>query len=106
MTMNIIMRTLLVVLAVLFVGTAWAGETIYPTLPGTNVRDYSKPGMVVRESSDGKSVYPTSPGTNIRDYSKPGMVVKESPTGDKSAYPTLPGTNVRDYSKSGWKMEK
>jgi len=50
-----------------------AAQTVaYPTLPGTSVRDYSKPGAVVR----GDMVYPTLPGTSVRDYSKPGIRIK------------------------------
>ena len=74
-----------------------AAQTVaYPTLPGTSVRDYSKPGSRV----DGNAIYPTLPGTNVRDYSKPGAVVR----GDM-VYPTLPGTSVRDYSKPGIRIK-
>ena len=44
---------------------------IHPTLPGTSIRDYSKPGVRV----DGNTTFPTLPGTSIRDYSKPGVRV-------------------------------
>ncbi len=72
------------------------GENIYPTLPGTSVRDYSKPGFKV----DGDSVYPTLPGTSVRDYSRPGT----KSVGD-DIYPTLPGTSVRDYSRPGARVD-
>ena len=42
--------------------------TVYPTLPGTSIRDYSRPGAKIKDNE----VYPTLPGTSIRDYSKPG----------------------------------
>ena len=48
-------------------------RTLYPTLPGTGVRDYSKPGWKV----EGDKIYPTRPGTNLRDYSKPGYRLEE-----------------------------
>lgn len=70
--------------------------TVYPTLPGTNIRDYSQPGVKIK----GDMMYPTMPGTNIRDYSKPGYKIE----GDM-VYPTLPGTSIRDYSKPGFKYE-
>ena len=101
------MRTLIVtVFVVVFLAGTAAAESarVYPTIPGTNVRDYSRPGMVVKESAGRVVVNPTLPGTNVRDYSKPGMVVKPSPSGGV-AYPTIPGTNVRDYSKPGWKIK-
>jgi hypothetical protein len=41
---------------------------VYPTLPGTSIRDYSQPGVKI----EGDNAYPTLPGTNLRDYSKPG----------------------------------
>ena len=69
---------------------------VYPTHPGTSIRDYSKPGVVI----DGDKVYPTHPGTSIRDYSKPGAVVD----GNK-IYPTHPGTSIRDFSKPGYTIE-
>ena len=73
------------------------GETIYRTIPGTNIRDYSQPGVRI----EGDSAYPTLPGTSIRDYSQPGAIMQ----GD-TIYPTLPGTNLRDYSKPGYKIDE
>lgn len=46
--------------------------TVYPTLPGTSIRDYSRPGVKIK----GDKAYPTLPGTSIRDYSKPGYKIK------------------------------
>ena len=89
--------TFLVFVTFLGVNAVHAEDTtIYPTLPGTSVRDYSKPGLKI----EGNEAYPTLPGTNIRDFSKPGLRIE----GDK-VYPTLPGTNIRDYSKPGYKIE-
>ena len=45
--------------------------TVYPTLPGTSIRDYSRPGVKI----EGDKAYPTLPGTSIRDYSKPGYKI-------------------------------
>jgi len=79
------------------ISTLYAKEIIiYPTLPGTNIRDHSKPGAKI----EGSNIYPTLPGTNIRDYSKPGATIERS-----NIYPTLPGTNIRDYSKPGYKIK-
>ena len=58
-------------------------------------------------SSGGTNVYQTLPGTSVRDYSKPGMKVQKSTFGGgTNVYQTLPGTSIRDYSKPGWKIEK
>lgn len=62
-----------------------------PTLPGTSVRDHSKPCT----KREGNESFLTLPGTSVRDHSQPGWVHE----GDKS-HPTLPGTSVRDYSQS------
>ena len=87
---------LLCVAIVLVIPALGADTTVYPTLPGTNIRDYSKPGYI----EQGKDIYPTLPGTNIRDYSEPGYTRQ----GD-TLYQTLPGTNIRDYSEPGYKIE-
>ena len=50
-------------------------------------------------------VYPTIKGTKIRDYSKPGYKIETDKKGNKVAYPTVKGTNIRDYSKPGYKIE-
>lgn len=52
-------------------GTNAQDATIYPTLPGTSIRDYSRPGVKI----EGDKAYPTLPGTGIRDYSKPGYKI-------------------------------
>ena len=85
---------------VLYFEGAVAGEyTIYPTLPGTSVRDYSQPGYIVDEDSG--TMYRTLPGTSVRDYSTPGLVQD----GD-TLYPTVPGTSIRDYSRPGYTIER
>ena len=52
---------------------ARAGDmTIYPTLPGTSLRDITKPGLKI----EGDTAYPTLPGTDLRDYTKPGFTIE------------------------------
>jgi hypothetical protein len=46
---------------------------IYQTHPGTNIRDYSKPGYRI----EGNNIYQTYPGTNIKDFSKPGYKIEK-----------------------------
>ena len=68
-----------------------AKKTICPTLPGTNIRDYSKPCIVVEDDGD---IYQTLPGSSAKDYSKPGYKVEGN-----TIHQTIPGTSIRDYSK-------
>ena len=99
---TIIMKVInfVIIVSILAIGTclsAIAGDvTVYPTMPGTNIRDYSRPGMKIEDNN----IYPTIPGTDIRDYSRPGARIE-----DDNIYPTIPGTNVRDYSRPGLKVE-
>ncbi len=69
---------------------------IYPTLPGSSLRDYSKPGARIQ----GDTMVPTLPGSGLRDYSKPSTCIK-----DDTISPTLPGTKLRDYSKPSERIE-
>ena len=71
--------------------------SIYKTLPGTSIRDYSRSGYRV----EGENIYQTLPGTSIRDYGKSGYKIENG-----TAYPTLPGTNIRDLSRSGYIIDK
>lgn len=85
---------LLFLSSILLVGAALAQPVeVYPTIPGTSVRDYTKPGYII----DGAEAYQTIPGTSVRDYTRPGYVIEGG-----AAYPTLPGTSVRDYSRPGY----
>lgn len=90
----------IIIISILAAGTclsAIAGDvTIYPTIPGTNIRDYSQPGVRIEDNN----AYPTIPGTHIRDYSRPGARIEGN-----NVYPTIPGTNFRDYSRPGLKIE-
>jgi hypothetical protein len=82
------------------------GYTVYPTVPGTNIRDRSKPGYRVEQDYGGKThVHPTWPGTSIRDYSKPGLRMEQDFGGRTNIYQTIPGTSIRDYSKPGWVLD-
>lgn len=82
----------------------FSADYVYPTVKGTNVRDYSKPGYKIETDKKGNKVaYPTVKGTNIRDYSKPGYRIETDKKGNQVAYPTVKGTSIRDYSQSATK---
>jgi hypothetical protein len=85
--------------AILLSVPARADTVLYPTLPGTAIRDYSRPGILVEHENGNVVYYNTLPGTSIKDYSRPGWVVENS----GEAYPTLPGTSYRDYNRGGWR---
>ena len=55
-------------------------KLLYPTVPGTEIRDYSKPGYIIK----GKNIYPTYPGTDMRDFTKPGYKIQDDPFGSDS----------------------
>jgi hypothetical protein len=107
------MRRLIVVLIVALIVagalpvTAAAQSTIYQTLPGTGIRDYSQPGLRVDPGYGGRTVnvYPTLPGTNIRDFSRSGYRYERDYSGRIKGYPTLPGTNIRDFSQPGFVID-
>ena len=62
----------LLVSALVGAGPIHAEDTmVYETYPGTNVRDYNKPGVKIEDDN----VYQTYPGTNVRDYNKPGYKI-------------------------------
>jgi hypothetical protein len=69
-----------------FFAAAAAAQTrqvAYETLPGTDIRDYRKPAIVVevepatRWSNERVTVYQTLPGTDVRDYNKKAYVVEK-----------------------------
>lgn len=83
------------ILILLLSTTAFArNRHFYPTIPGTQFRNYSKPGVVIQE--DGK-VYQTVPGTNFRDYSAPAYIQQGN-----HIQPTVPGTYFPDYAQPGY----
>ena len=75
-----------------------ARDVMYPTIPGTSLRDHSKPGRII----EGNNVYPTIPGTTLRDYSKHGYIADRHEDGSVTFHPTLPGTSIRDYGKTDY----
>jgi hypothetical protein len=91
------------ILFLILASAAVQSADIYETYPGTNVRDYSKPGYHVDQNSG----YPTLPGTNgARDYSRPGYGVQRD-SGGETFYPTLSGTNgARDWSQPGVRIQE
>jgi uncharacterized protein YtpQ (UPF0354 family) len=96
--------TLCAVVAVA-VQASFAQETrVYPTLPGTSFRDYSRPGAKLETQGNSIVLYPTLPGTSFRDHSRPGARL-ETRGNSISVYPTLPGTSFRDYSRPGLVIE-
>jgi hypothetical protein len=88
---------IIVLIAIMFSGQAQADTVIYPTIPGTSYRDYSRSGVLVEQEGDKTVYYRTLPGTDYKDYSRPGWVVEGG-----AAYPTIPGTPSIDYNRSGW----
>lgn len=70
---------------------------IEPTLPGTSIKDYSRPGLVIQ----GDHAYQTIPGTNLKDFTRPGFEREGS-----MIYQTLPGTTLRDFSEPGYKIQE
>jgi len=85
----------------LLAAPALARDVMYPALPGTALRDHSKPGRLI----EGNNVYPTIPGTSLRDYGKPGYIVDRHDDGSTTFHPTLPGTSIRDYGKTDYFMK-
>lgn len=68
---------------------------------GQHPRELIRPNARSRTTD----VYPTLRGTRIRDYSKPGVRIEEDAYGT-SVHPTLPYSNVRDYDQPGWRIER
>ncbi len=52
------------------------GNVIYPTLPNSSVRDFSKPGFVIEPRLNETLIQPTYPGLNYPDYTKPGYRIE------------------------------
>lgn len=55
---------------------------IWPTYPGTEIPDYTRPGYLSERRISPltgrvteESVYPTHPGTMIPDYTRPGYTI-------------------------------
>ena len=54
----------------MLITTADAQVVIHQTIPGTMVRDYSAPSIVIKRDGTG---YQTLPGTRTRDWGAPGF---------------------------------
>lgn len=76
--------------------------TIHPTIPGTSVRDFSRPGYNV--DTDRGTIQPTIPGTSVRDFGRSGYRI-ERRGGRTQLQPTIPGTSIRDWSKPGYTFD-
>ena len=89
-------------------GTAAAERwEVYPTWPGTTMRDISKPGTVYEEDGRGRLVvYPTEPGMSLPSFSEPGMIIEREGHGRTVVCPTMPGTRLRDFSRPGYVIEE
>lgn len=82
----------------LLCGSASAYETyIEPTQPGTTLKDYSRPGMVV----DGNRAYQTISGTTLQDFSRPGLI-----RDGNNVYQTIPGTTLKDWNAPGYQIKR
>lgn len=80
---------------------------VYPTWPGTTMRDISKPGTIYEEDGRGRLVvYPTEPGMSLPSMSEPGMIIEREGSGRTVVYPTMPGTRLRDFSRPGYVIEE
>ena len=67
--------------------------------------------ILVAAAQERQVIYETLPGTTVRDYSKPALIVETEPTTRWSPervtiYQSIPGTDVRDYSKKAYIAEK
>lgn len=51
-------------------------------------------------------IYPTLPGIDVRDYSRPGYRIEVDRFDNERAFPTLPGTSIRDYSQPGYRIDR
>lgn len=80
---------------------------VYPTLPGTTVRDFTQPGAAYEVDGRGDIfMYPTEPGMSIPSLSEPGVIIERERGGRTVVYPTVPGTRVRDYWQPGYVIEE
>lgn len=92
------MKKLLITLAICLTPVMTQAQTLYPTIPGTGIRDYSQPGYKVESPT---VIVPTLPGTDVRDFTRSGIV-----RDGNTLYPTIPGTVIRDYTKPGYVVER
>lgn len=88
--MNAGTKTLILLL---FASSSATAQTIYPTIPGTSVRDWTAPGWTI----DNGAAHRTIPGTSVRDWTAPGLLIDNG-----AIHQTIPGTNVRDWTAPSW----
>ena len=66
------MRAITLTLMTLMLILAHAETTeVQPTLPWSDLRDYTQPGYIIEDDI----AYPTLPGTSVRDYTQPGYLI-------------------------------
>ena len=75
---------------------------IYPTYPGTGIRDLSQPRKVIEDGV----MYETFPGTDLKDLSAPRYIIE-----DGGIYETFPGTDIIDldgdsYDYDGYSIDE
>ena len=73
----VVLVILIVIIAILILSkTIFAADiVIHQTYPGTDIRDYSAPSVVITDDGTG---FITHPGTDVRDYSQPGLTIERS----------------------------
>lgn len=95
--MNIIKAILLMAFSHALV----AETVIWPTFPGTNIPDKTKPAMV----KDGNVIYETYPGIAVRDYNRPAHVIQDNGNGTSTIYETFPPGNIPNKMNGGYTIE-
>jgi hypothetical protein len=81
-------------------GAVYGQTMVYPTVPGTNMRDYTKSGLKIEDNI----IKQTIPGTSMEDFSKPRIKI-EYYSNDIILKQTYPGTNMEDFTKPRMKVE-
>lgn len=102
------LKTTLICLGITLTATTWAERIeVYPTIPGTNLRDFTRPGTIYENDGHGRIVVqPTEPGMSIPSFSEPGAIVEQDGSGRTVVYPTYPGSRLRDFSQPGYVIEE
>jgi hypothetical protein len=77
------LSTMAAVLTLFSYVTPALAQTDYPSLPGSNVQDFSRPGYRIESTPTwgNTNVYPTVPGTNFRDFTRPGITIDRQGNG-------------------------
>lgn len=61
----------IILITLLFCGSAFADDIVYKSYPGTTVKDYSNPQYVV----EGNNLYPVYDKTTVRDFTKDPIII-------------------------------